>query len=133
LSVYEIDGTVSGEETTPPVKTGYITEVHLVKRGLDESRTKESVTALSVDTHDRIVTGDLNDPKSHQPPYKFKFSEKIPEHLAINRYVRISTGSLAVRPVGAGPVIFELSPNGDGKEFTDEAIDTLWSNFTAGK
>ncbi|MCX5677549.1 MAG: hypothetical protein NTY76_00350 [Candidatus Omnitrophica bacterium] len=133
LSVYEIGGTVSGEEMAPPVKNGYTTEVHLIKRGLDESRTKESVTALSVDTHDRLITGDLTDPKSHQPPYKFRFSEKIPEHLAINRYVRISTGSLVVKPVGAGPVLFELSPNGDSKKFTDEAIDTLWNNFTAGK
>ena len=132
-SVYEIDGTVSGEEMVPPAKGGYITEVYLIKRGLDESRTKESVVALSVDTQSRIVTGDLNDPKSHRPPYRFRFTEKIPEHLAINRYVRLSSGSLKVIPVGAGSVFFELSPSGDARKFTDRAIDALWNNFKAGK
>jgi hypothetical protein len=138
-AVYEINGTVSGEEMTPKTRTGYCTEVHLIKRGLDELQTREPVLALSVDTQSRSVSGDLNKAKSHKPPYRFKFTEKIPEHLVINRYIKFYSENMGIPvanrgiPVGAGPIFFDMSAYGVRKELVDNALNALWGHFALPK
>lgn len=130
--IYEIDGTVSGLEMTPKVRGGYGTQIHLIKLGVDEIETTAIPLALSVVNNSRMICGDLEDAKTPQPPYLFKFSEKIPEHLVINEYVRLSPEARGV-PVCAGLTFFELTTNGYHKEMTDNAINNLWGSFALPK
>lgn len=131
-NIYEIGGTVSGEEMTPKIRGGYATEMHLIKRGVDEIETKAVPMALSVVNNSRMVCGNLKDPKTPQPPYRFTFNEKIPEHLVINKYVRLSPEARGV-PVCAGLTFFELTTNGYHKQMTDNAINSLWGSFVLPK